>query len=101
MVYEIHTRRGLSCVRKYDLKNCPSTILAYILCLLQQTSSERVDRVENLERCGWWKDSFKRCVFGKNQCRDTVVGGKRNQKVIDLDIISCRNDWNIYYDSLL
>ncbi len=63
-------------------------MLAYVLCLLYQAGPERVDRVEDFEGRDWRKDSFKHCVFGKNQCRDTAVRRKRNQKVVDLHTIS-------------
>lgn len=63
-------------------------MLAYVLRLLYQASPERVDRVENFEGRSRRKDSFKRGVFGKNQCRDTAMRRKRNQKVMDLNVVS-------------
>ena len=66
-------------------------MLAYVLCLLYQARPERVDRVEDFEGRGRRKDSFKRRVFGKNQCHDIAVRRKGNQKVMDLNKISRRD----------
>ena len=63
-------------------------MLAYALRLLYQAGPKRVNRVEDFEGRSRRKDSFKRCVFGKNQFRDTAVRWKRNQKVMDLHTIS-------------
>ena len=62
--------------------------LAYVLHLLHQAALERIDRVEDFEGRRRRKRSFKRRVFGKNQCRNTVVRRKCNQKVVDLHNIS-------------
>lgn len=67
-------------------------MLAYGLHLLCQVSPKRVDGEEDLEGGGGRKNSFKRRIFGKNQCSDTAVRRKRNQKVVDLHTVSRRKN---------